>query len=179
VTLSLAGYRARTLSLPSGGNWDEMTGAPLRLETLPNGRLVFEAAYPLTISRKGKRLGDSGEMLSLSPGKHKLTFENKQHRVSVTESFQVKSGSERSLDAPVPQLGTVRVLAYPGNAVIRVDGVDAEPPPAVLQLGAGEHRVECRWNIGEGKTVHKTVLVREGQTHSVHFRDEDDTDDPS
>ena len=57
--------------------------------------------------------------------------------------------------------------------------VDAEPPPAVLQLGAGEHRVECRWNIGEGKTVHKTVLVREGQTHSVHFRDEDDTDDPS
>ena len=81
--------------------------------------------------------------------------------------------------APIPPLGTVRVLAYPGNAVIRVDGVGAEPPPAVLQLGAGEHRIECKWNFGEGKTVSKTVLVREGQTHSVHFRDEEDTDDPS
>ena len=56
----------------------------------------------------------------------------------------------------------------------------AEPPPAVLQLGAGEHRIECKWNTGTGKTVHKTVLVREGQTHSVHFRDDEETtDDPS
>jgi len=179
VTLSLAGHQARTLSLPSGGNWDEMTGAPLRLETLPNGRLVFEATYPVTILRKGKSVGRSGEMLSLAPGRHKLTFENKEHHVSVTKTFQVKSDAERNLDAPVPPLGTVRVLAYPGNAVIRVNGVDAEPPPAVLELGAGEHRIECRWNIGAGKTVHKTVLVREGQTHSVHFNDEEDTDDPS
>lgn len=180
VTLALSGHQARTLSLPSGGNWDEMTGAPLRLEALPDGRLVFDAAYPVTILRKGKAVGRSGEMLSLAPGKHELTFESKEHHVSVTKTFQVKPDAERNLQAPVPPLGTVRVLAYPGNAVIRVDGVGAEPPPAVLQLGAGEHRIECKWNTGTGKTVHKTVLVREGQTHSVHFRDDEETtDDPS
>ncbi len=174
VTLALAGHQARTLSLPSGGNWDEMIGAPLRMDAMPDGHLVFHAAYPVTILRKGKAVGRSGEMLSLAPGKHKLTFESKEHHVSVTKTFQVKPDVERNLKAPVPPLGRVRVLAYPGNAVIRVDGVGAEPPPAVLQLGAGEHRIECKWNIGTGKTVQKTVLVREGQTQSVHFRNEED-----
>ena len=179
VTLSLTGHQARTLSLPSGGNWDEMTSAPLHLETLPDGRLVFDASYPLTILRKGKPVGRSGEILSLAPGRHKLTFESKDHHVSVTKTFQVKSDAERNVEAPVPPLGTVRVLAYPGNAVIRVNGIDADSPPVVLQLGAGEHRIECQWNIGAGKTAHKTVLVRAGQVHLVHFSDEDETDDPS
>ena len=97
VTLALSGHQARTLSLPSGGNWDEMTGAPLRLEALPNGRLVFNAAYPVTILRKGKAVGRSGEMLSLAPGKHKLTFESKKHHVSVTKTFQVKPSVAASM----------------------------------------------------------------------------------
>jgi hypothetical protein len=180
ITLSLAGYQTRKLSLPAEGDWDEITGAPLRLEALPKGSLFFDAGYPVTIyDGQGKRLGKSAEVLRLPPGKHKLKFESKQHRVSVSKTFTVKADSERSLPAPVPGLGTVRVLAYPGNAMIRVDGVDVDAPPAVLQLGAGEHRIECRWNMGEGKIMHKTVVVREGQTHKVHFLDEDDLDDPS
>lgn len=180
VTLSLAGYRTRKLSLSAEGNWDEVMGAPLRLETLPTGRLFFDAGYLVTIyDDQGKRLGTSAEVLSLPQGKHKLRFESRQHRVSVSKTFTVETDTERSLPAPVPGLGTIRVLVYPGNAVIRVDGVDADAPPVVLQLGAGEHRIECHWNTGEGKTVHQTVFVREGQTHKIHFLDEDDLDDPS
>ena len=160
LTLSLAGYRTRKLSLPAEGNWDELTGAPLRLATSSKGRLFFDAGYPVTIyDDQGNRLGTSAEVLSLPQGKHKLRFESKQHRVSVSKTFTVKPDSERSLPAPVPGLGTISVLVYPGNAMIRVDGVDADAPPVVLQLGAGEHRIECHWNTGEGKTVHQTVFV--------------------
>jgi hypothetical protein len=180
LTLSLDGYHSRQLSLPAEGNWDEIIGTALRMDTLPKGRLFFDANYPLTIyDSRGNRLGKSAELLSLPPGKHELKFENRQHRVSVSKTYTVKPDGERKLSAPVPGLGTVKVLAYPGNAMIRVDGVDADAPPTVLQLGAGEHRIECLWKVGDGKTAQKTVLVREGQTHKIHFRDEDDLDDPS
>jgi hypothetical protein len=173
LTLTAAGYQARTVALPSGEDWEEMLSTPVRLEALEEGRLIVDSPYPVTVRFQDQRLGASGEVLSLAPGSRKLTFESRQHRVRVTREYQIDPGSEANITAPVPALGSVRVLAYPGNALILVDGIEAEPPPVTLKLGAGEHTVECRWNVGERATRHKTLIVQAGQIHSVHFRDEE------
>jgi hypothetical protein len=173
IAVAAEGFQPRTVALPSGEDWEEMLGAPLRLEPLPEGRLIVDSPYPVTVRANERQLGASGEVLSLAPGSRELTFENHEHRVQVTREYQVEPGAEAKITAPVPALGSVRVLAYPGNALILVDGIEAEPPPLTLQLGAGEHTIECRWNVGGLSSREKTLVVQAGQIHSVHFRDEE------
>jgi len=171
VSLTLPGYRAEQIELPAEGGWEARIGETVSLEPLPDGRLRVKSPYRLIVFDGDQRLGSSDSPLALPPGTHRLTLRNHKYRVNVRESVEIVSNEEQVLQAKVPRLGRVRVNAYPGNAVILVDGIQVGPPPADLTLGRGEHVFSCRWNVGGSADAERTVMVRAGDANPpVNFK---------
>jgi predicted Ser/Thr protein kinase len=170
VTLTLEGYQPATMSFPAGTDWEVLARETAYLGSIPQGKLAFTSPYRLSIIANGEPVGSSGKSITLPAGSNELTFQNKEHRVRVTRNIEVEAGENREIAAPVPGLGKLQIHTYPGNAEILVDGIPAGAPPLTLKVGAGLHRIECKWKVGARKSTRRRVQVKTGDTETVYFK---------
>jgi hypothetical protein len=133
-----------------------------------SGWVSVFAPITLNITENGHSLGttESGRLM-LSPGKHTLTFSNKEFGYSHPETVTVDPGEERSLN--LEPKGSVNVNATPW-AEVWVDGQKAgDTPLANLQVALGTREFVFKHPQYGERRVTTTVTASTPATVSVDF----------
>jgi len=64
----------------------------------------------------------------------------------------------------VPRAVNVRVMAYPANCQVSIDGRQHDSSPFSVELVIGEHEFRFDWSaLGEGEKTVTHMVSREGQ----------------
>lgn len=134
-------------------------------ELMVTGWLNVSSRVPVEVHVGGRRIGASGdEQITLSPGRHKVTFVNKQFNVREVRTIDIQAGSIASHSLKLPG-GTLTVDAPTGSEVI-VDGDrlgDAPIRKAAVAIGTRDVVVRHP-SFGD---LRKTIDVRQGEHVSV------------
>jgi hypothetical protein len=133
-------------------------------ELMVSGWLTVFSRVPLEVQIDGRRVGASGDQIALSPGRHKVTFVNRQWNVRETRTIEVQAGSIASHTVKLPS-GTLHVEA-PAGAEVWVDSQRVgEAPLRGAAVGIGTHEVVVRHPaFGERR---ETVEVQAGAPVTV------------
>jgi len=146
----------------------------LEADTPPGTLVLTNASYPVVITVQ--RLDDAG-----SPTGRVQTFPAAQsHEIELTSGLY-----EVELSAPnvyfhrvdrmsihpegrhplvVPRAVNVRVMAYPANCQVSIDGRQHDSSPFSVELVIGEHEFRFDWSaLGEGEKTVTHMVSREGQ----------------
>jgi hypothetical protein len=119
----------------------------------------------LDISENGRSLGTSElERLILSPGRHVLTFTNREYGYSSTQTVEVEPGEERSIS--VIPTGEISLNAVPW-AEVWIDGKNTgkTTPIAKLEVPLGTHEIVFKHpQLGER---HLTTVVTAATTATL------------
>jgi hypothetical protein len=109
----------------------------------------------LDISENGRSIGTSEmDRHVLSPGRHELTFTNREFGYSEVRTVDIEPGEERSLNF-LPT-GEVNLNADPW-AEVSIDGKKMETTPIKLQVQLGTHEILFRHpQLGERR---RTIVV--------------------
>ena len=147
-----------------------------RLEpSTPPGTLVItNAPYPVAVI--AQRLDEAGNPtgrpqsfapaqsheIELTPGLYEVELSAPRVYFHRIEDVSIQTQTSRSL--AVPRAVNVRVMAYPANCRVSIDGRDHDSTPFGVVLVLGDHEFGFDWSaVGEGeKTVTHTV-TGEGQ----------------
>ncbi len=146
----------------------------LEADTPPGTLVLTNAPYPVKIT--ARRLSDAG-----SPTGRAQTF-------AAAQSLEIELTSglyEVELNAPnvyfhrvdrmsihpegrhpvvVPRAVNVRVIAYPANCRVSIDGRYHDSTPFGVGLVIGEHEFHFDWSaVGEGEKTVRHTVAREGQ----------------
>jgi hypothetical protein len=90
-------------------------------ELMVTGWLTVFSRVPVEVHVGGRRIGASSDgQITLSPGRHKVTFVNKQFQVRETRTIDIQAGSIASHTLKLPS-GSLSVDA-PAGAEVLVDG---------------------------------------------------------
>jgi hypothetical protein len=146
------------------------------LESLePPGTLALSGApYPVAIT--ARRLNDAGNptgwarsfeaaenhLVELAAGVYQVELSAPSVYFDSTDRVSIQS--EVSQQLVVPRAVNVRVIAYPENCRVSIDGRFHDSTPFGVALVVGDHDFHFDWGaVGEGqKTVTRTI-TREGQ----------------
>jgi serine/threonine protein kinase len=142
---------------------------------IPPGTLVLDnAPYPVQIA--AQRLDDTGD-----PTGRPQTFEAAQnHEIELASgSWQVEMSApsvyfhrvdrvaveaEGRHPIVVPRAVNVRVMAYPANCQVSIDGNFHDSTPFGVALVIGDHEFHFDWSaVGEGEKTVTHTIGREGQ----------------
>lgn len=132
-----------------------------------SGWIAVFSPITLQVSRDGKSLGSSdGARIMLPPGRHILTFTNREFSFSATQTVEVTAGEERAIN--LSPKGSVNVNALPW-AEVWVDGARVgETPLANLQVPLGTREFVFRHpQHGERKLV--ATITTSAAALSVDF----------
>jgi|GEM_PF-348172 len=113
--------------------------------TTASARVNIQAAMPLDISFKGKRIGKTPAQVSLPAGNVTLLFSNKSAGIRIKRSLELSP--EQTVDLNVQlEKGRLNVNA-PAGAQISINGVHRGTAPlGDIELWEGEHRLSVRYN---------------------------------
>ena len=134
-------------------------------ELMVTGWLTVFSRVPVDVLVGSRRVGGSGEgQITLSPGRHKVTFVNKQFNVREARTIDVQAGSIASHTLKLPT-GSLTVDA-PAGADILVDGERiGSAPIRGTSLSIGTREVVVRHpSFGE---LRKPIDVRHGEHVTV------------
>jgi hypothetical protein len=128
-------------------------------ELMVSGWLTVFSRLPVEVHVGGRRIGTSGDQMILSPGRHKVTFLNKQFNIRETRTIDVQAGSIASHTLKLSN-GSLNVDA-PAGAEVLVDGTRiGEAPLRGASVALGTRDVIVRHpSFGER---HETIDVRAG-----------------
>lgn len=133
-----------------------------------SGWVAVFAPIVLDVSENGAALGttEQGRLL-LPPGRHTLTFTNREFGYTSTHVVEIQAGEVRSLN--IEPTGTVSLNALPW-AEVWIDGKKAgDTPIANLQVPLGSHEIVFKHpQFGERK-VSATVIASAPSAISVDF----------
>jgi len=171
LELSRDGYRPWRATYTSEDRFDVMVDAvkKIRLEPVPVGevRVRKPADYDLEIYAGEKRIGRTGETLTLPEGKHALTFRNDKLFVKETAQVSVEGGKTATPVINFPVLGTLTVQAQPSNCKVFVDGVFVDVTPVLeAPIASGGHRVKVVF-VPNGAEQEVAVAVSGGKNSLV------------
>jgi hypothetical protein len=129
-------------------------------ELMVSGWLTVFSRIPVEVHLGGRRIGASGDQqIILSPGRHKVTFVNKQYNIREMRTVDVQAGSIASHTLKLPN-GSLNVDA-PAGAEVLVDGTRiGEAPIRGASVALGTRDVVVRHpSFGER---HEAIDVRAG-----------------
>ncbi len=130
-------------------------------ELMVTGWLTVFSRVPVEVHVGGRRVGASGdEQITMSPGRHKVTFVNKQFNVRETRTIDIQAGSIASHSVKLPT-GILTVDA-PDGAEVLVDGDRIGSAPirgASIAIGTRDVLVRHR-SFGD---LRKVIDVRHGE----------------
>jgi len=171
LTLEREDYRPWTASFGADDDFDAMVDSlkKIRLVAVPVGTVVVKKPqdYDLDVYEGEKRIGKAGEMLSLTEGKHALTFRN--DKLFVKETTQVTAEGGRSVTPLItfPGVGSLTVQAQPSNCKVFVDGVYVDVTPVLeYPISSGGHRVKVVF-VPSGAEQEVAVAVTGGKNALV------------
>jgi hypothetical protein len=144
-------------------------GKPLSLEVpIYSGWIAVFSPVTLDIAENGKSIGTTEQgRLMLSPGRHVLTFTNKDMGYKTTQSVDIEPGEERSVSL-VPT-GELAANATPW-AEVWLDGKKiGDTPLAGQRVPLGTHEVVFKNPQFPERRVTVTVTASSPVTASVDF----------
>ena len=134
-------------------------------ELMVSGWLTVFSRVPVEVHVGGRRVGRSGDpQITLAPGRHKVTFVNKQLNLRETRTIEVQAGAIASYTLSLT-IGTLNVIA-PAGAEVWVDGErigDAPLRDAKVAIGTRDIVVKHP-DVGEHR---QTIDVRPGKPATI------------
>jgi hypothetical protein len=103
-----------------------------------SGWVAVFSPISLDISKDGKALGTDQGRLMLPPGRHELTFSNREFGYSAVQVVEVEPGQERSIT--VQPTGEISLNASPW-AEVSIDGKPIGQTPIRTQVPLGTHEI--------------------------------------
>jgi hypothetical protein len=144
-------------------------GKPLSVEVpIYSGWIAVFSPVTLDIAENGKPIGTTEQgRLMLSPGRHQLTFSNREMGYKTTQAVDIEPGEERSVSL-VPT-GELSANATPW-AEVWLDGKKVgETPLAGLRVPLGTHEVVFKNPKFPERRVTVTVTAATPVTAAVDF----------
>ncbi len=171
LTLQLEGYRPWTRTYTSDSLFDQMASdlATVTLDPIPKGSILVrtQKKYDVEIYAGEKRLGRSGEPITLVEGKHALTFRNDKLFLKTTSQVTVSGGRTVTPLVEFPALGTLTVQAQPSNCKVFVDDVYVDVTPLLnMPIASGSHKVRVVF-VPNGSKKDMAVTVAAGESARV------------
>ena len=171
LDLAREGYRPWSATYKPEDDFDGMVKAlkTIKLDAIPAGTLRVRKPldYDLDIFAGDKRIGKTGEALTLPEGKYSLTFKNDKVFVKETAQVTVEGGRESQPVITFPALGTLTVQAQPSNCKVFVDGVYVDVTPVLeLPMASGGHHVKVVF-VPNGAEQEVAVAVTGGKNALV------------
>jgi hypothetical protein len=130
-------------------------------------RLVIQADYEVRVAipgRGGEPESKSRHDIVLAPGRYQVEISAPYPPAflhAITVPIELAEG--RMVVHPMPPLRVVTVSAFPGNGLVRVNGIYAGPTPLLdFRIPAGEHEFRFEWPTGKTITVRERI-VNDGQ----------------
>ncbi|MBI4161599.1 MAG: serine/threonine protein kinase [Acidobacteria bacterium] len=142
------------------------------LAKIPNGylRIPSPEGYAVEILQEGRRIGASGEQITLPEGTYRFLLRSERHFVEKAVEVKVvgRKVTEPKLD--LPGLGFLTILALPSNCKIYVGDRFLDIPPVVdYPIGAGEYTIRTEY-IPTGEIREERVRIEPGRQHRITFR---------
>jgi PEGA domain-containing protein len=133
-----------------------------------SGWVAVFAPIPLDVTESGRSIGTTEQgRLMLSPGRHQLTFSNRDLGYSSSEAVDIVPGEERSVN--VEPTGEISLNALPW-AEIWIDGRKAgDTPIANLKVPLGTHEIIFRHPQFGDRKVTATVHANTPAAATVDF----------
>jgi CheY-like chemotaxis protein len=131
-------------------------------ELMVSGWLTVFSRIPVDVVVAGRRVGASGDgQMILSPGRHKISFVNKQYNIRETRTIDIQAGSIASHTLKLPN-GTLNVDAPEGAEVLVGGDRIGVAPLRGATVPLGTHELVVRHpSFGERR---QTVDIRHGAT---------------
>jgi serine/threonine-protein kinase len=148
----------------------ELGAAALR--KIPNGYLQIPspAGYTVEIFESGRRVGTSGERITLPAGTHRFVLKNERHFVEIEARVEIAGKQLAEPQVPLPELGYLNILALPSNCKIYVGDRYLDIPPVVnYPIAAGEYTIRAEY-IPTGEIQEEAVVVEPGRQLRLNFR---------
>lgn len=135
--------------------------------SVPPGRLVVRAGFPLTVRIGAKVHGPSQEMtIPLNPGEYQVVLTAPE--VFLRETARVRLDSDRDLILPLPATVPISVTAVPGNCRISIDGTEVDYTPLRnVPVAAGSHELTFFWPGLNKTTTRREVISPDNRQFSA------------
>ena len=171
LTLEREDFRRWSASFNADDDFDAMVESlkKIKLVPVPVGNVVVKRPqeYDLDVYEGDRRIGRAGEMLSLTEGKHTLTFKNDKLFVKETVQVAVEGGRSTTPLLTFPGVGSLTVQAQPSNCKVFVDGVYVDVTPVLeYPISSGGHRVKVVF-VPNGAEQEVAVAVTGGKNALV------------
>ncbi len=174
VELRLDDHLPWSQDFESQENADALTAAlgHVVLQPIPRGQVLIPKAkgYDLDVYEGTRKIGRSGEPITLPEGRHTLTL--RSDKVLLNETVTVAVAGDRTVSpaTPPPDLGRLTVQAQPSNCKVFVDESYVDVTPILeLPIAAGAHRVRIVF-VPNGASKEMTVTIAGGKTEKVTVR---------
>ena len=141
----------------------------IKLVPVPVGSVVVKKPqdYDLDVYEGERRIGKAGELLTLTEGKHTLTFKNDKLFVKETVQVAVEGGRSTTPLLTFPGVGSLTVQAQPSNCKVFVDGAYVDVTPVLeYPISSGAHRVKVVF-VPNGAEQEVAVAVTGGKNALV------------
>ncbi|HZE89608.1 MAG TPA: serine/threonine-protein kinase, partial [Verrucomicrobiae bacterium] len=168
ISARLSGFRDTVRKFAADTVWPAVSPLNLAMEKLPEGSILVKSPYPVDVLEGGRPLGASGSPVSLSAGRHALSFSNKDLFVEVTADVDVRPGETASPTIAFPGVGQLTVFANPSNGYAMVDGRKIGALP-INGFSIAEGRYTVKVVLDTGEVKEKTSLVSSGRTTIEKF----------
>jgi hypothetical protein len=142
------------------------------LQPIPRGQVLIPKpqGYDLEVYEGSRKIGRSGEPITLPEGRHTLTL--RSDKVLLKETVTVAVAGDRTVSpaTTLPDLGRLTVQAQPSNCKVFVDEAYVDVTPVLeMPITAGAHRVKIVF-VPNGASKEMTVTVAGGKTEKVTVR---------
>jgi hypothetical protein len=133
-----------------------------------SGWVAVFAPVLLDIAENGRSIGTTEQgRLMLPPGRHQLTFSNREYGYTSTQTVEIEPGEERSVN--VQPTGELNLNALPW-AEVWIDGrKTGDTPIAHLSVPVGTHEVTFKHPQFGDRKITATVHASTPATASVDF----------
>ena len=174
VELRLDGHRPWSREFETQENAEALaaTLGQVALQPIPRGKVLIPKpqGYDIDVYEGSKKIGRSGQPITLLEGKHALTLRN--DKVLLRENVTVTVAGDRTVSpaAPPPALGRLTVQAQPSNCKVFIDDLYVDVTPILdMPIAAGAHRVKVVF-VPNGASKETTVSIAGGKAEKVTVR---------
>ena len=149
---------------------DQLAQAVLR--KIPNGylRIPSPEGYSVEVFEGDRRIGTSGERITLPSGNYRIVLKNQRHFVEKEIRVDVPGNRLVEPNVLLPKLGYLTILALPSNCKIYVGGKYLDIPPVMdYPIAAGVYVIRGEY-LPTGEIQEETITVEPGRLHRITFR---------
>ena len=169
ISVLLDGYEPASLPMPPiEGELASLAFELVRIQTF--GRVLLSASYPFEVWSDERRLRDAAtdHNIGWDTGVVTLRLRNTDYFLDSTVTLEVLEN--RTVQAAVPELGSLSVFSNPGNCEIFVGTQSIDYPPITSRLLApGQYRVSRRCTNTQENSEQRAIVVA-NEDRRVEFR---------